>query len=148
MKRSERQLFFCSYTAGDLKERIHLFCCSDAQPCRMTHNQRHGCKQGAGSGRPNLYLLSQWLRRVAPLSSPNRRFSLVRRRVEYAVERSEAQRRNLHRGTQGRGGRGEKKERLICQICVRDETALTFSRAEQQKAHMRRHFNHSSWGSS
>ncbi|TNN81488.1 hypothetical protein EYF80_008260 [Liparis tanakae] len=26
----------------DLKERIHLFCCSDAQPCRMTHNDKNG----------------------------------------------------------------------------------------------------------
>lgn len=25
---------------GDLQERIHLFCCSDAQPCRMSHSGR------------------------------------------------------------------------------------------------------------
>lgn len=32
---------FCTY-CRDLKERIHLFCGSDAQPCRMTHNDTNG----------------------------------------------------------------------------------------------------------
>ncbi|KAA8587395.1 hypothetical protein FQN60_016257, partial [Etheostoma spectabile] len=32
----------------DLEERIHLFCFSDAQPCRMTHNGRNGTDVNRG----------------------------------------------------------------------------------------------------
>ncbi|TDH06259.1 hypothetical protein EPR50_G00129170 [Perca flavescens] len=60
---------FCSY-CRDLKERIHLFGFSDAQPCRMTHNGRNGTDVNRGRAqRPapsDTEITEEFLRRVGP----------------------------------------------------------------------------------
>lgn len=73
---------FCSY-CGDLKERIRLFCCSDAPPCRMTHNGSNGTD--VNRGRVQVGLTCTCTANDAPrLSGTSQisRFSLVHRRVD------------------------------------------------------------------
>lgn len=90
---------------GDVKERIHLFCCSDAQPCRMSHNGRNGTD--VNRGRVQVGLTCTYPANETPrfsASAPLPGLSLVLRRVDTLKQRGAAS--QLHRGKRGeRGGK-------------------------------------------
>ena len=75
-------LLYC----GDLKERIHLLRCSDAQPCRMTHSGANGTDVNRGRAQVGLTCTCSSNGRPRsstppPFFSPTPSIPLVRRRV-------------------------------------------------------------------
>lgn len=112
---------------GDLKEHIHLVCCSDAQPCRMTHDGKDGTDVNRGRAQVGLTCTcpanSAACRRLVFdfgvfIGPPRRQYGKGARRSFTITPRKRRE-----------GGR----KWLICQrrICVRDDTALTFARPKR-----------------